>query len=350
MTTFSRIADLPVEIESVAIEGLDADVSAGFHRQTTVISMGGAGEMGLGEDVAYDGEDHDALQAWQELPDLTGSFTIESFCDLVESLDLFPGEPVREVSRRYRVWAFESAALDLALRQAGESLHGRLGMEPHPVDFVCSVRLGEAPDITGPVDRRLAAYPHLRFKLDPTPEWSDEVLKHLHETGAVDTLDFKGLYEGTEVDTPADPEFYARVIAEIHDVWIEDPKLTPEIDEVLKPYRDRISWDAGIHSVADIDALPFPPTMVNIKPSRLGPLRELFHAYDTCRARGIGMYSGGQFELGPGRGQVQYLASLFHPYGPNDIAPTGYNEPEPPAGLPASPLPVAASPTGFQWE
>ncbi|MFM9022890.1 MAG: hypothetical protein ACKOK7_03965, partial [Solirubrobacterales bacterium] len=146
------------------------------------------------------------------------------------------------------------------------------------------------------------------------------------------------------------PEFYERVIAEIHDVWIEDPKLTPEIDEVLKPYRDRISWDAGIHSVADIDALPFPPTMVNIKPSRLGPLRELFHAYDTCRARGIGMYSGGQFELGPGRGQVQYLASLFHPYGPNDIAPTGYNEPEPPAGLPVSPLPVAASPTGFQWE
>jgi hypothetical protein len=62
------------------------------------------------------------------------------------------------------------------------------------------------------------------------------------------------------------------------------------------------------------------------------------------------MYGGGQFELGPGRGHVQYLASIFHPYGPNDIAPTGYNEPDTPAGLPTSPLPVAASPTGFQWE
>ena len=29
------------------------------------------------------------------------------------------------------------------------------------------------------------------------------------------------------------------------------------------------------------------------------------------------------FELGPGRGQLQYLASLFHPDGPNDLAPPG---------------------------
>ena len=349
MSTFAKLGDLALEIDEVRLEGLAADVSTGFHRQTTLIEMTGAGHTGLGEDVTYDGEDHDALQAWGELPGMAGSYTLESFCDLVESLDLFPGEPVREVSRRYRTWAFESAALDLALRQAGESLHGRLGMEPHPVAFVCSVRLGEPPDLLAPFERRLAAYPELRFKLDPTPEWTDEVLVRLHESGAVDSLDFKGLYEGTEVDTPADPEFYARVLAAIHDVWIEDPRLTPEIDEVLLPYRDRISWDANIHSVADIDALPFPPAMVNIKPSRLGPLRDLFHAYDTCRARGIGMYGGGQFELGCGRGQIQYLASVFHPYGPNDVAPGGYNEPDPPAGLPHSPLPVQVSATGFQW-
>ncbi len=89
--------------------------------------------------------------------------------------------------------------------------------------------------------------------------------------------------------------------------------------------------------------------MVNVKPSRFGPLRRLFHMYDTCEERGIGMYGGGQFELGPGRGQIQYLASIFHPDGPNDVAPTGYNEPEPPDGLPASPLPVQAHDTGMRW-
>ena len=83
-----------------------------------------------------------------------------------------------------------------------------------------------------------------------------------------------------------------------------------------------VGGDANIHSVEDVDALPFAPKMVNVKPSRFGPLRRLFHMYDTCAERGIGMYGGGQFELGPGRGQIQYLASIFHPDGPNDVAPT----------------------------
>ena len=43
-------------------------------------------------------------------------------------------------------------------------------------------------------------------------------------------------------------------------------------------------------------------------------------------------------ELGPGRAQIQLLASLFHPLAPNDVAPTGYNEPHRPGGLPESPL------------
>ena len=137
--------------------------------------------------------------------------------------------------------------------------------------------------------------------------------------------------------------FYPRIAEAFPDAWIEDPKLTPETDAALLPHRDRITWDANIHSVADVDALPFAPQMVNVKPCRFGPLRRLFHMYDTCAERGIGMYGGGQFELGPGRGQIQYLASIFHPDGPNDVAPTGYNEPEPPDGLPASPLPVAGA-------
>ena len=71
-----------------------------------------------------------------------------------------------------------------------------------------------------------------------------------------------------------------------------------------------------------------PPRTVNIKPSRFGPIGHLFAAYDYCEERGIGAYGGGQTELGPGRGQIQYLASIFHPDTPNDIAPRGYNDPE----------------------
>ena len=41
-------------------------------------------------------------------------------------------------------------------------------------------------------------------------------------------------------------------------------------------------------------------------------MRRLFDFYDACEREGIGLYGGGQFELGPGRDQIQLLASLFH--------------------------------------
>ena len=190
-------------------------------------------------------------------------------------LELFP-EPARhEPSILYRRWAFESAALDLALRQAGVSLAEHLGREARPLTFVVSLRLGKPPSIE-PVRKRLDQYPSLRFKLDPTSEWDDSLIAELVETGAVDSVDFKGLYKGTIVDQDADPDLYRRVTDAFPYAWIEDPELTPETDEVLRPHRDRVTWDAPIHSVDDIEALPFPPKMVNIKPSRFGSLEALF--------------------------------------------------------------------------
>jgi hypothetical protein len=132
--------------------------------------------------------------------------------------------------------------------------------------------------------------------------------------------------------------------------WIEDPDVvTPETAAVLEPHRDRITWDAEIHSIDDIEALPFAPRMVNVKPSRIGGLPKLCATYDYCAERGIEMYGGGQFELGPGRGQAQYLASLFHPHTPNDLAPAAFNQNHPPPGLPVSPLLPAPDEVGFRW-
>jgi hypothetical protein len=41
-----------------------------------------------------------------------------------------PEPPEWDGALRFRQWAFESAALDLALRQAGRSLHDVLGLTP----------------------------------------------------------------------------------------------------------------------------------------------------------------------------------------------------------------------------
>ncbi len=351
MTTFDLLADLPLEVEGYALEGLQAEVSSGFERLSTVVRLQGGGMDGVGEDVVYDAEDQVALQEAGPVQPLAGRYALGEFCELIDSLDLFPVEPQRgDVSRLYRRWTFHSAALDLALRQAGKPLYEQLGREPQPVTFVVSLRLGEPPTLD-PIERRLANYPTLRFKLDPTSSWTPELIARLVATGAVDSVDFKSLYRGTIVDQPTDPVLYQRVVEAFPNAWIEDPDVvTPETAAELASDHDRISWDAPIHSIDDIEALPFPPKMVNIKPSRIGGLAKLCATYDYCAERGIRAYGGGQFELGPGRGQAQYLASLFHADTPNDLAPTGFNQNDPPAGLPSSPLPAAPSPTGFRWD
>jgi L-alanine-DL-glutamate epimerase-like enolase superfamily enzyme len=348
LSTWDRLAELAVEIDDYALEPMQASVSSDFERKSTVIRLRGAGEEGLGEDVTYDAVDHDILQAAGPTLPLAGRYTLASFCEHLAEQQLFPQPPQREVSSRYRTWAYESAALDLALRQAETTLHEALGRMPAPVRFVVSLRLGEPPTLE-PIERRLALYPTLRFKLDPTSSWDGPLIAALVATGAVDSVDFKGLYHGSIVDQPADPVLYRRVVEAFPQAWIEDPALTAETDAILAPYRERFSWDAPIHSIADITALAYPPRMVNIKPSRLGGLRNLLDAYDYCAERGIGNYGGGQFELGVGRGQNQYLASLFHADAPNDVAPTGFNLPDTPPGLPASPLEPSPSASGFRW-
>jgi L-alanine-DL-glutamate epimerase-like enolase superfamily enzyme len=350
MSTFDLLAQLPLEVEGYTLEGLRAQVSSGFERLTTVVHLQGAGLQGIGEDVVYDGVDHEALQEAGPVLDLRGRYTLAEFCELIDSLDLFPVEPKRDVSRLYRRWTFHSAALDLALRQAGQPLHEVLGREPNALTFVVSLRLGEPPSID-PITRRLDRYPTLRFKLDPTSSWTPELIEQLVATGAVDSADFKSLYRGTVVDQPPDPVLYRRVAEAFPNAWIEDPDVvTPATAEVLAPYHDRITWDAPIHSIADIEGLPFAPKMVNVKPSRIGGLAKLCATYDYCAEHHIGAYGGGQFELGPGRGQAQYLASLFHPNTPNDLAPSPYNQDDPPAGLPSSPLAPTPSGVGFRWE
>jgi hypothetical protein len=196
----------------------------------------------------------------------------------------------------------------------------------------------------------LAVDPSLEFKLDPTSEWSEGFMRDVAATGSVRCLDFKSFYHGTVVDQPPDPALYATALELFSDAVVEDAAFVPETRELLAGVEDRLSFDAPVHSLADVDSLPVDVRWLNVKPSRFGSLARLLECIDACEARGVTMYGGGQFELGYGRGQIQALASLFYADGPNDVAPGAYNEPVPSAGLPRSPLPPPERPVGFSWE
>jgi hypothetical protein len=332
---WKRFAAFPLEIEGYELERLEKPVTRGFTRVSTVVHLRGGGEEGLGEDVTWYAEHHDREQAAGPVLPLAGSWTLESFSKRLEMPD------------PHRRWAYESAALDLALRQAGQTLAEAVGREPKPVSFVISPGLGTPPS-SAVVRRWLEFAPGHRFKLDPGADWTDQLIAELAETNAVVTADYKAYYS-EEDGAPPDPELYRRVAEGFPEAYLEDPALTDETRRVLEPHSERVTWDAPIHAVADIDSQPWAPQTLNCKPSRFGRLEELLAFYDHCAASGISLYGGGMFELGPGRGQIQYLASLFHPDGPNDIAPRAYNDPEPRPGLPSSPLPPAPEDAGFRW-
>ena len=308
--------------------------------------------VGEGEDVWTDADDQQRFVEAGPVLELAGTWTLDRFSRHLERIGLFSDAP-SAVAVGFRRWGFEAAALDLALRQSGRSLFAQLGRRPSPVRWVLSIRLAgpDAPSTVGPLRDRLIRYPDLHFKLDPIGDWDDSLITEIRELAGdrVDVLDFKAHYHGTSVDVVPDPALYARCLSAWPRAIVEDPGTVPELAEVLADSWDRVSWDAPIHSIDDVIALDRAPRVLNIKPARFGSLRELCAAYDYCDAHGIVMYGGGFFELGPGRGQLQYLASVFHPDGPNDVAPRGFHGTGVPDGMPGSPLPVAADTVGFAW-
>jgi L-alanine-DL-glutamate epimerase-like enolase superfamily enzyme len=349
MSYYSVFKDLPLKIESGEFVRHELAVSSGFDRVTTEIVLKGDGHEGRGEDVTYDTLDHDVLQLDAKI-DFSFDGTFDEFSKHLLTLPLWAAPPVREPSVNYRLWGFESAALDLALRQSGLTFDEALGIEPQPVRFILSLRLGDPPDIAR-VNNWLAVAPWLEFKLDAENSWPHELLAELGASGKVASVDLKGLYVGTEVDNPPTERLYKEVVELFPDAWIEDPAFIDETRPILETALDRLTWDAPIHSVADIEGLEFAPEGMNIKPSRFGPLSELLAVIEYCEAHDIEMYSGGQFELSVGRSHLHVIASVFFPGTPNDAAPVHYHGNDPVENAPSSPLAVPAKEdrAGFSW-
>jgi L-alanine-DL-glutamate epimerase-like enolase superfamily enzyme len=294
-----RWRELTVTIETRTVERLTRRTLAGS-RTTALVRLAGGGLEGVGEEVTFQTADLLAAAPVQAWP-FAG--TLGELCETLAGRDLFDRPPRYAVVRLYRRWAFEAAALDLALRQAGSTVAELLGLVPRPVRFVVSPPAGfsRAPD-------------GVRLKIDA---------QDLRPGLPVDIIDFKQAGSRDTVAHAAD--LYP-------DALLEDP---PAIVDSA-----RISWDTTIHSTDDIERLPKRPAAINVKPARVGSIAELLAVYRLCARDQIPVYGGGQLELGPGRTQIQQLAALFSSDQPNDVAPSAYNDAEQPHGQPRSPLPV----------
>jgi L-alanine-DL-glutamate epimerase-like enolase superfamily enzyme len=352
-TYWPRVGALELEIDNADSECLSAPGGPGpggeRERVTGLLALHGGGHTGLGEEVGLmeRGEYEAFAELARSLP-LAGRWTVASLAARLRTLTLFDEQPRWELMRNLRTWAFESAALDLALRQARTSLPALLGLTPRPVRYVNSLGLGDPPSFAN-FGRRLNTYPDMRFKIDASFLWDRALIERLAATGAVRTVDFKGQY-GMDTGTPEQMvAMYTAVIECFPEALLEDPHDIPEVIEMLRPHRRRVSYDAPVTTAAALDGTAIRCGAVNVKPSRIGGLQELFKVYARCRVEGLPMYGGGMGELGVARGQIQLLAALFHPDTYNDVAPSAFNLPEPPPGIPPSPLVPVQEISGFRW-
>ena len=318
MALWDSLADLRVGIDDYSLQRRELEVSSEFTRVTTTVVLEGDGVAGEGEDVTYEAKAHDDFPTEVQL---AGTWTLDELSRRLDDLEL----------EDYRRWSFESAALDLGLRQAGRSLGELVGREYRPVRFVVSTR--------SKIEPYLELDPALEFKLDAEKDWDRAYMERLAALDRVRVVDLKAYYRGTVVDLAPDPELYRAVAESFTDAVIEDAWLEDGCLDALRGAEERLSFDAPVHSLADLGKLPIEPRWLNVKPSRFGTVRKLVECIEACNKRGINMYGGGQFELGPGRRQIQRLASLFYADGPNDVAPGEYNAGGPRPGLPTSPLP-----------
>jgi hypothetical protein len=335
MPLWESLAELPVAVDHYDLERRELALPNGWTRVTTTVALHGDGETGHGEDVTYTAPDHDHVP--RDLT-LAGTWTLDDFSRRLDELTLWGGDADDHAGIDYRRWAFESAALDLGLRQARTSLADVVARPYRPVRFVASTR--------SEIEPYLELYPDLEFKLDAGEDWDRSLMQRLASYDRVRVIDLKAYYRGTSVDLAPDPELYRAVVECFPDAVIEDAALDDGFREALAGAEDRLSFDAPIHSLDDLDALPLEPRWLNVKPSRFGTVRKLVECIEACEERGIAMYGGGQFELGAGRRQIQRLASLFYADGPNDVAPSEYNDGGARPGLVTSPLPAPEGP-GF---
>jgi L-alanine-DL-glutamate epimerase-like enolase superfamily enzyme len=314
---------LPVVVESVEVVVSEVFVPSypDGPRPTSTVTLRGRGEHGRGEHVGWTRSAHEEFERRALGRTPVGASTVGALSQ----------ELAQTVGAAYDRAAFEAAAIDLALRQAGTTLGGLVGAAPRDTRYVVSF----APD-GDPLDalaRAVGDASGVEVKIDVGPEWSDATFEALAATGRVAVLDWKGR---------GDPTRHEAAHRLLPEALLEDPGPDPR--SASPAVASRRSVDAPLTRADALDRLGA-PFAANVKPARMGGVLEALDAVARCAERGIQVYFGGMFELGCGRRQLLALASLLAPDGPNDVAPIARGveaAPRPPRLVPCPSVGFAA--------
>ena len=280
-----------------------------------------------------------ALQEAGPVQPLAGSYTLGEFCELIDSLDLFPVAPQRDVSRLYRRWTFHSAALDLALAPGGQAAARGARPRARAGDVR---RLAAARRAADARADRSAARATTRRSLQARP---DQLVDARADRRAGRDRRrrlgrLQGLYRGTIVDQPPDPVLYRRVVEAFPDAWIEDPTWSRRDRRGARrrPRPDHLGRADPLDRRHRGAAVPAADGQHQAVADRR-PARSCAHTYDYCAERGSAPTAAASSSSGPGAARPSTWRRCSTPTPPTTSRRSATTSNDPPPGCPRARCP-----------
>jgi o-succinylbenzoate synthase len=277
--------------------------SFGTESTKDAVLVRAAGEDGLegwGECAAmaaprYSGEWTDG--AWMVLRDFLVPAALEGAAPGIR------GHPMAEA-------ALEAALLDLTLRRTGVSMAAHLGAVRDRVECGVSLGIEADPDVLLREVRRFVDAGYRRIKLKIAPGRDVEVVREVRAAFPTIplTVDANAAYRVDDAER----------LRELDDFGLEYVEQPLGEDQLLghadlqRKMTTSICLDETITSATvAADAIRAEACrVINIKPGRVGGIREAVRIHDLAEAEGIPVWCGGMLETGIGRAVNLAVASL----------------------------------------
>jgi O-succinylbenzoate synthase len=232
-----------------------------------------------------------------------------------EQFSIFKGNPFAKAGVEIAWWM-------LSAGMQGKPLHELLGGTRKEVDAGADFGVQDSIDMLLEKIESALNIGHKRVKLKARPGWDLEMLKAVRGTfpDATFHIDCNSGYTLDHLP-------FFREVDKLGLAMIEQPLFHTDLmehSELQRQLETPICLDESIKSVRDMEwAIRLKSCRyVNIKPGRVGGLRNALSIHDMSRDAGIPAWVGGMLESGIGAGICIELATLGNFVYPNDLFPT----------------------------
>jgi len=268
-------------------------------KEALLLRVEAGGIVGWGECVA----DPDPFYSYETTS--TAEHILKQF--LLPHVD--PGISFAELEERFRPVrghgmakaTIENALLDLVARREGLPLHALLGWPARRIPSGISIGIQETiPDLLNAVEEALRR-PYHRVKIKvmrgKDVEWAQAVRDRFPDIELM--VDANGDYRLGDADRLSELDAFGLTM-------IEQPLSYSDIiqhAQLQKRLSTPLCLDESIHGLDDaLAALELGACrIINIKQGRVGGILESLRIAAACKARGVGVWSGGMDETGIGR-------------------------------------------------